>query len=56
MSQRILVIKLGALGDFIYALGPMAAIRRHHKDARITLLTTAPFEKKWAVIQGISMK
>ncbi len=40
----ILVIKLGALGDFVQALGPMAAIRRHHGDARITLLTTAPFE------------
>lgn len=41
--QRILVIKLGALGDFIQALGPMAAIRRHHPDADITLLTTTPF-------------
>lgn len=37
--QRILVIKLGALGDFALALGPFAAIRRHHGDARITLLT-----------------
>lgn len=41
---HILVIKLGALGDFIQALGPMAAIRKHHEDARITLLTTKPFE------------
>ncbi|WP_323797151.1 glycosyltransferase family 9 protein [Nisaea sp.] len=36
---RILVIKLGALGDFIYALGPMQAIRRHHPEAEIILLT-----------------
>lgn len=42
-APRILVIKLGALGDFIQALGPMAAIRRHHRDAHITLLTTPPF-------------
>jgi ADP-heptose:LPS heptosyltransferase len=41
--RRILVIKLGALGDFIQALGPMAAIRRRHPDAAITLLTTASF-------------
>jgi ADP-heptose:LPS heptosyltransferase len=41
--QRILVIKLSALGDFIQALGPMAAIRRHHAGDRITLLTTKPF-------------
>jgi ADP-heptose:LPS heptosyltransferase len=42
-SSRILVIKLGALGDFVQALGPAAAIRAHHPGARITLLTTAPF-------------
>jgi len=41
----ILVIKLGALGDFVQALGPFAAIRNHHKDQRITLLTTKPFEE-----------
>lgn len=39
----ILVIKLGALGDFVQALGPAAAIRARHRGARITLLTTAPF-------------
>lgn len=42
-KQRILVIKLGALGDFIQATGPFAAIRRHHPDAHITLLTRRPF-------------
>ncbi len=42
--EKILIIKLGALGDFIQALGPMAAIREHHKDAHITILTTKPFE------------
>ena len=41
--ERILVIKLGALGDFIQALGPMQAIRRHHAGASVVLLTTAPF-------------
>jgi ADP-heptose:LPS heptosyltransferase len=40
---QILVIKLGALGDFVQALGPMAAIRRHHAGDRVTLLTTRPF-------------
>jgi ADP-heptose:LPS heptosyltransferase len=43
-GTKILVIKLGALGDFIQALGPMAAIRRHHPEAHITLLTTKPFK------------
>ncbi len=40
---RILVIKLSALGDFVQAMGPFAAIRTHHADARITLLTTKPY-------------
>ena len=43
LVKKILVIKLSALGDFILALGSMAAIRRTHKDAHITLLTTRPF-------------
>jgi ADP-heptose:LPS heptosyltransferase len=38
--RRILVIRLSALGDFVMALPAMAAIRRHHPDADITLLTT----------------
>jgi len=44
-KNNILVIKLGALGDFIQALGPMKAIRKHHQDDKITLLTTKPFVK-----------
>jgi ADP-heptose:LPS heptosyltransferase len=41
--RRILVIRLGALGDFVQSFGPLAAIRAHHPDAQITLLTTRPF-------------
>lgn len=41
--MRILVIKLGALGDFAQAFGPFAAIRAHHPGARVTLLTTKPY-------------
>jgi ADP-heptose:LPS heptosyltransferase len=41
--RRVLVIKLGALGNVILSLGPFAAIRRHHADARITVLTTPPY-------------
>ena len=43
MTRRVLVIKLGALGDFVQAFGPFAAIRDHHPDGEITLLTTLPF-------------
>ena len=40
---KILVIKLGALGDIVQAMAPAAAIRAHHRDAEIVFLTTAPF-------------
>ena len=43
MKRRILVIKLGALGDFVLATGPFAAIRDAHPDDEIVLLTTAPY-------------
>ena len=43
VRRKILVIKLSALGDFVQALGPAAAIRRHHADDEITLLTTDAF-------------
>ncbi len=41
--ERILVIKHGALGDFLLATGAFQAIRRHHANAEITLLTTRPY-------------
>ena len=40
---RILIVKLGALGDVVLAFGPFAAIRAHHPRDHIALLTTAPF-------------
>lgn len=42
--KRILVIKLGALGDIVQALGPMQAIRDHHENDHITLMTTKTYE------------
>ncbi len=41
--MKILVIRLGALGDVVMSFGPFAAIRAHHPGAEITLLTTKPF-------------
>ena len=42
-ERPVLVIKLGALGDFVQALGPFNAIRKHHANRQIVLLTTPPF-------------
>ncbi len=41
--NRILVVKLGALGNVILSLGPFAAIRRHHAADHVSLLTTRPW-------------
>jgi ADP-heptose:LPS heptosyltransferase len=41
--MRVLVIRLGAFGDFVQSFGPFAAIRAAHPEAEITLLTTKPF-------------
>jgi ADP-heptose:LPS heptosyltransferase len=42
-ATKILVIKLGALGDIVQAMGSMAAIRAFHRDATVTVLTTRPY-------------
>ena len=47
--KRILIIKLGALGDVMMAEGVMRCIRRHYPEAHITLMTEplyARFMKK----------
>lgn len=41
--RRVLVIRLGALGDFVLSFGPFAAIRAHHAGDHVSLLTTPPF-------------
>ena len=42
---NILVIKLGALGDFIHMTGWYAAIRHRWPKAKLTLMTGTPFLK-----------
>ena len=43
--HRVLVIKLGAMGDMVQATGPFQAIRDHHSDAHIALLTTRAYKE-----------
>ncbi len=43
--KKIGVIKLSAFGDFMLAMGHFKAIREHHKDDHITLITTKPFKE-----------
>lgn len=41
--RRVLLVKLGAFGDFVVALAHMKAVRNAHPGAHITLLTTPAF-------------
>jgi ADP-heptose:LPS heptosyltransferase len=50
--ERILVIKLGALGDFVQAFAAFTQIRQAHADAEITLLTTPPYAE-FAAASGL---
>ena len=43
MSDAVLTIKLGALGDVIQAFDSFHDIRAHHRADRVVLLTTPPF-------------
>ncbi|GIX50652.1 MAG: glycosyl transferase [Limisphaera sp.] len=47
MPSKILVIKLGAFGDLVLAFDAFHAIRSHHRDASITLLTRKAYAS-WA--------
>ena len=52
MAENILVIKHGALGDFVMASGWMRTIRKRHPSARITLITE-PFLDGFARSMGL---
>ena len=43
--KKILIIKLGALGDIVMATSLIRQIQIHHKDAEIWLLTTPPYKQ-----------
>lgn len=43
--ENILIIKHGALGDFVLAIGAMRALKARSPQARFTLLTSPPFVK-----------
>ncbi|HBK06669.1 MAG TPA: ADP-heptose--LPS heptosyltransferase [Acetobacteraceae bacterium] len=41
--QNILIVKLGAFGNIILSLAAFAAIRQHHANARISVLTSKTY-------------
>ena len=45
MQNKILIIKLGALGDMVQAASAFAALRQFHVKDHLTLLTTTPYQQ-----------
>ena len=41
--ENILIVKLGAFGNIVLSMGAFAAIRAHHAQARITILTSPAY-------------
>ncbi|MEY3191935.1 MAG: hypothetical protein RL305_534 [Pseudomonadota bacterium] len=41
--SNILIIKLGSLGDVVQISGALKDIREHHKNEKITILTTSKY-------------
>lgn len=44
MKEKILIIRLGALGDLVLCMRAFAAVRAHHPDAEIAILTAPAFQ------------
>lgn len=56
MQRRILIIKLGAFGDFFLAQPAIQAIRRHHQADHLTLMTIpslAPFARMSGLFEDV---
>lgn len=51
--RRVLVIKLGALGDLVMATGLLHAILAHEREAQVSLLTTPAYAPLFAGWPGL---
>jgi ADP-heptose:LPS heptosyltransferase len=56
MLNKVLIVKLGALGDVIMSTPLVSAIRKHHPKDQIVLLTTQQFSFIFNAFPGISIK
>jgi len=56
MSDKVLIIKLGALGDIVMSTPLVCAIQQHHPQDQVTLLTTRQFSFIFKDFEGISIK
>ncbi len=56
MAERVLIIKLGALGDIIMSTALIKGITSHHFEQPCTLLTTSEFEEVFSNWETLQLK
>ena len=56
MSDKVLIIKLGALGDIVMSTPLVCAIKKHHPRSQTVLLTAVKFGYVFENFDGISIK
>jgi ADP-heptose:LPS heptosyltransferase len=56
MSDKVLIIKLGALGDIVMSTPLVCAIKKHHQRSQTVLLTAIQFGYIFENFDGISIK
>ena len=56
MADRILIIKLGALGDIVMSTALLKGIMSKHTDAKCTLLTTDEFKEIFSQWKNLTIK
>ncbi len=56
MSDKVLIIKLGALGDIVMSTPLVYAIKKHHPRSQTVLLTAIQFGYVFENFDGISIK
>ena len=53
--MKILIIKLGALGDIIISMPVIQRILEHHQEDEVWLLTTPPFRRFFDGLSGLNL-
>lgn len=53
-DARVLVVRLGALGDIVHALPVLAALRAHRPDVRVDWLVDARYAGVLALVDGLA--
>lgn len=55
-DARVLIVRMGALGDIVHALPVLAALRAHRPDVRVDWLVDARYDSVLALVEGLARR